>query len=839
MKLLQKRWVKTILVTAFCIMMPVSVFLDVMSLFEKEMNIEKQEAHEKFKDSTVFKSYITNGNAYMLEELCQSREYFEQLSKKEIVITDIEKMNPVSTRTITWEDFFKENGTTSTEVGDVEKNLWKDGIICENTDISEEHIFLRMKSDDFIELLDLCPYQKIGEMKVEDVEYQLENYLNQCILDWSESNEFDADNTRYYEGDDDNFLLYDESRDIIVGTRLKKTKLSKIRSEGYVYVPMKKVQESYAPEDLICGVVKGFTTSPIEQLRYELFQMTDGDWVQFYSEKIRAIRITKNKEAYVSTGKIRENYRCITFEDREEIDRVFGSGSEFCNDAYEIAIYYDETSLNTAEVKSLEYIYNYCISHADRGNIAIVVTTITLILFLLAIGAVLPSLWKRQEEKARDLVVLELAFAITAAVVLLVIGGLYLLLATITEVLLVYFSVPVVLVCGTILAEILLLLGVGAVYFFISTVIYRIRNHCFANRWLIAKLVQFCIRKIKVVGNNLGILKRRILFLVCIWIPSFIAMAVLCGCASYYADFMPVFGMFCYFVFMISFSVLFIKDALDMQQLLDGCNRMKEGEIGNPIELEKLQYGKKELAQAINTIGEGLEKAVQTSMKDERMKTELITNVSHDIKTPLTSIINYVDLMKREGITEEERAEYLKVLDTKSQRLKQLIEDLVEVSKTSTGNLELQMEKLDFKELLNQALGEFGDKFAERNLEMIVSLSEYKALIWADGRRCYRILENLFTNVYKYAMPNTRVYVDLQLDEKQMVFTIKNISEAPLNIPVEELMERFVRGDASRSTSGSGLGLSIAENLVKLQNGQLNIKLDGDLFRVEVRFPVI
>lgn len=337
----------------------------------------------------------------------------------------------------------------------------------------------------------------------------------------------------------------------------------------------------------------------------------------------------------------------------------------------------------------------------------------------------------------------------------------------------------------------------------------------------------------------MDILKRRVLVLVVIGIITFIGMAILCACAVYAGGFIGVFGMFCYIACLIAFAYMFLKDAMDNKRLLDGCNRMKDGMFDKKIEIANLYFDKLELAEAINTMGEGLEKAVSTSMKDERMKTELITNVSHDIKTPLTSIINYIDLLKREGITPEEQQEYLKVLDTKSQRLKQLIEDLIEVSKTTSGNIELQLANLDFKELLNQAIGEFEEKFAERNLELVMTCADHKIQIWADGRRCYRILENLFSNVYKYAMPHTRVYVNLQQDAGQMVFTLKNISEAPLNVAVEELMERFVRGDVSRSTSGSGLGLSIAQNLVNLQQGRLEIKLDGDLFKVEIRFPVV
>ena len=254
------------------------------------------------------------------------------------------------------------------------------------------------------------------------------------------------------------------------------------------------------------------------------------------------------------------------------------------------------------------------------------------------------------------------------------------------------------------------------------------------------------------------------------------------------------------------------------------------------IEVEELKGDNKKLAQAVNTIGEGLHHAVDESMKNERLQSDLITNVSHDIKTPLTSIINYVDLLKREDLQNERAQNYIAVLDSKSQRLKQLAEDLVEASKISSGNISLNMERINLVELVHQTDGEFAERFAQRDLQVVSNLPTESVVILADGRRIWRVLENLYANVAKYAMEKTRVYMDLQADGEKVSFSIKNISENPLNIEADELTERFIRGDISRSTEGSGLGLSIAQNLTTLMGGSFQIYLDGDLFKVMIEF---
>lgn len=289
-------------------------------------------------------------------------------------------------------------------------------------------------------------------------------------------------------------------------------------------------------------------------------------------------------------------------------------------------------------------------------------------------------------------------------------------------------------------------------------------------------------------------------------------------------------------------GILIIREGNQRNKVLDGIRNISSGDLEFKIDTRELKGDNRKLAEAVNTIGDGLFHAIDASMKNERLKADLITNVSHDIKTPLTSIINYVDLLKREDISNERVQNYLTVLEQKSQRLKQLTEDLVEASKISSGNITLQMERINFVELVYQTGGEFNEKFEAKGLTAVTKLPKEPVIIQADGRRIWRVIENLYNNVAKYAMPNTRVYIDMETKEEVAVLSIKNISQNALNIPADELTERFIRGDVSRSTEGSGLGLSIAMNLTNLMGGEFEVYLDGDLFKVTISFkrePVI
>lgn len=283
--------------------------------------------------------------------------------------------------------------------------------------------------------------------------------------------------------------------------------------------------------------------------------------------------------------------------------------------------------------------------------------------------------------------------------------------------------------------------------------------------------------------------------------------------------------------------VYLVYQTIGKKKIKQGISQIAHGEIDYKIDTTGLSGEQKEVAELVNVIGTGLNKAVEKSVKNERLKTDLITNVSHDIKTPLTSIINYVELLKQENFEDPKIRRYIEVLEQKSQRLKTLTEDVVEASKVSSGNISLDMMNLNLVEMIQQTSGEFQEKFAARNLEEVLNLPEEEAMICVDGRRTWRVLENIYNNAAKYAMEGSRIYADLTVLEDQVLFTLKNVSAYPLNISADELTERFIRGDISRSTEGSGLGLSIAKTLTEMQKGQFELYLDGDLFKVTIRFP--
>ena len=318
-----------------------------------------------------------------------------------------------------------------------------------------------------------------------------------------------------------------------------------------------------------------------------------------------------------------------------------------------------------------------------------------------------------------------------------------------------------------------------------------------------------------------------------------VTVAILCVVAEFIVltmsgSWIEFFVLIMLFGIQLWFLIYFVNKLGYLNEIMKGVHRIKEGEINYKIE-EKNDIYFSSLANDINNISQGLENSIEQRIKSERMKSELITNVSHDLKTPLTSIINYVELIKKEeNIQPEYLKDYVQVLDKKSKRLKILIEDLFEASKASTGNIELELVRLDLKQLLQQSIGELEDKLEEANLGLRVNLTEESTYVLADGRRLYRVFENLICNISKYSLPNTRVYIDVVKEDGKIITTMKNISSYELNFDPEEIMERFKRADESRNTEGSGLGLAIARDLVSLQGGNMSIDIDGDLFKVKV-----
>lgn len=390
---------------------------------------------------------------------------------------------------------------------------------------------------------------------------------------------------------------------------------------------------------------------------------------------------------------------------------------------------------------------------------------------------------------------------------------------------------------GIALAVYVFAADIFAMLFFYSLV-RRIRAKTLWSNSLLCKIIKHIAHFVWNVYDNGDIVLRT-------WIPygAFLLFNILMGISV--LVFERGFGMVITVIFAAAIDVLvgnlIFRNAKEQQEIVRGIETIAEGQLEHQVETENLHGDNLTLANSVNSIGKGIKEAVEISMKDERMKADLITNVSHDIKTPLTSIINYVDLIKREQVENEKIRNYIDVLDEKSQRLKQLTDDLVEASKISSGNISLHFEKINLTELMNQTIGEFSEKFELKKLTTVMNINVQNAVIEADSRRIWRVIENLFNNIYKYAMEGTRVYLTIDsLPDKvgYIELSVKNISASPLNCDPEELTERFIRGDESRTTEGSGLGLSIAKNLTEAQKGTFEIRLDGDLFKVILTFPL-
>ena len=343
------------------------------------------------------------------------------------------------------------------------------------------------------------------------------------------------------------------------------------------------------------------------------------------------------------------------------------------------------------------------------------------------------------------------------------------------------------------------------------------------------KFVYQCIRKL---FRLLPMIAKRLVIIFGLLFGFFISILFIAGGAE-------ILGIPLLLLLLVGSVALLAYDLYGFGTVMKGAKEMAGGKLHTQLNTQYLLGSYKEHAENLNAMADVATVAAREQMKSDRMKTELITNVSHDIKTPLTSIINYVDLLEKPH-TEQEQRQYLEVLSRQSQRMKKLLEDLMEMSKASTGNIQVSLQVLDASETVNQALGEFADKLSLAQLIPVVHMPEQPLSIRADGRITWRVLSNLLSNVVKYALPGTRLYVDIvDLTESAGVvqISLKNISREPLNISAEELTERFVRGDASRNTEGSGLGLNIAQSLMQLQKGNLHLVVDGDLFKVTLSFP--
>ena len=367
------------------------------------------------------------------------------------------------------------------------------------------------------------------------------------------------------------------------------------------------------------------------------------------------------------------------------------------------------------------------------------------------------------------------------------------------------------------------LLVVGEVL--LLTLAVRVKARAFWRHTIVGRLVLLCVSAI----NHLDLSWKFVLLYI---VYEFISLVLFLPSSTPGVFFLLAILNFLLLLFVCRWAVKFAA-------VRAGAAELAKGNLEYRINTLRLPPLLREHANDLNHISDGMSAAMEEQMKSERLKSELITNVSHDIKTPLTSIINYVDLLKAEQIDNPKAREYISVLERQSARLKKLTNDLVDASKASSGTMQVHLEDVDACELLQQATGEYSERLAQRQLTPVFSLPEQPVYIRADGALLWRVIDNLLSNICKYALPGTRVYMNAASDGARLTVSIKNISNAPLNIPPDELMERFVRGDSSRNSEGSGLGLSIARSLTELMGGTFDLEIDGDLFKARFTFPVI
>lgn len=373
----------------------------------------------------------------------------------------------------------------------------------------------------------------------------------------------------------------------------------------------------------------------------------------------------------------------------------------------------------------------------------------------------------------------------------------------------------------------------NCVFLFLITFVTRCKAGTVLKNNVIWYAIRLLWRILKAIGRWIGHLVRSIPV---IWRTALVILAAFIFALAIGSN-MSVLSLPMLLLYLL-LAVFALYIAIGFATLQRGSKALAEGDYSKPVDTRFLRGDLKRCGENLNKVQQGVQRAVDERLRSERMKTELITNVSHDIKTPLTSIVNYVDLLKKEDIDNPKAQEYLEVLDRQSKRLKKLTEDLVEASKASSGVIPVDCQPTNVNVLLSQLEGEYEEWLQKAELTMIVHPAAGDPVVLADGKLLSRVMDNLMNNIGKYAMPGTRVYAAAAADEKESTISIKNVSRNELNVSADELMERFVRGDSSRHTEGSGLGLSIAKSLVELQGGRFELSIDGDLFRADISLPL-
>ena len=538
-----------------------------------------------------------------------------------------------------------------------------------------------------------------------------------------------------------------------------------------------------------------------------------------YPEEMNKLKTEKTNWSY-QDGKITTNIHTINQESTKYMTSSTYSTDNF--KGYEVYSNIDPNTLNYSNSLYVQQtVYNIFKGHENLPAYLIPLSSILILVMIVYL------IWATGHEKGKEGIQLnsidKISYEIISIVIMFVIGMMMsFAVASVESQIPQRILMSVFLLCY--------LIGYACLAVWVSTTIRRLKAKQFIRSFLTYKVcrwIKVTIQKIfkKVTDKENANRKITIMY----W--GFVVISIILACTMWSGI-----GLLVLIAFWIWTYYKLLQYNKKVQKINEALRNIYEGNPNVKLNEEELEGTLKIMAKYINDIAGGFTNAIEQSLKSERLKTELITNVSHDIKTPLTSIINYVDLLKKEEINNAQIEQYIAVLDKKSQRLKKLIEDLVEASKVSSGNVKLNMEIINLKELLNQTIGEFEDKLEKKNLKIEMDLPNENVLITADNRYLYRVIENVFSNISKYALEGSRVYIKLEKQKEEVYLEFKNISKDKLNISAEELMQRFVRGDKSRYTEGSGLGLSIAESLTELQGGKFKIDIDGDLFKVEIKW---